>query len=1769
MRDAFGEVAEVDAFGPVGVSTEDAFGPIAQPTEDAFGPLVEQPYGSEKARELRRQYVATGDPVAKQRAEMALAGEDLAVRAMTERSGDLARQGIAEAGIETSRAFAHGIPIYGTLLDKVEEKMGYTGPETPLSTAQRLGLAGTELLAAIPAFMGTAGATGIGKVAEGASRLQKVVGAMKNVASTTAIVEGLNEATRVALGDESVGGAIGQTAKAAALSVPFGFFANAKGLAGKTAGNIGAQIIIDAMTPEVRQSLRERGATETAIEAIPRYAAALGFALHGAHGDKLQTEAFKKDYAAAVAEVQDRVLKGAPRLSSGETAMPPVLGKPPVFAPAPEPAAVPSGELPVGPAVEPAFGTPAAKPAPEPAAEKLKAFDTPVDPNVRRTPSVQQPDLPVGAPVEGRAAPVKVVEVDGHRMTFDGTDKVVYEPAERLPGDPEKIVLDLNKPEEATQVEALMKRKAKADLFAPAERNAEITRQRSMRMSALNEAVNPALSDFRAKYRSKKIFVDPNDPLAKDIIEVFGGKRTTTDKSGIKFSRLQEAAKEMGLIDENQTDVGDVAALFDGKNTQMKDIIALENKRMDDLMAREAAKEPVSDAAETAAVNEPVEGVPFSISRNNAAKPMTKEEALPRVYALAKLAGIKNFDVVYQPNWTKNGKVIEGQMVNGRMKLNSAALAGQSDAYIKGIIAHEVGHAKFTSKEGQKALDEFVLKHVTPKDVAKVVQDGYEREPGQSEADHRRVVAEELIVRQAEQETPAWTELVDHMAGWAKKAFGLKLTQGQAARAILSSLKGSGEAQGSSFRMGRVLLDPRKQALLEARRRQLLRQGEALDEHVVTQLGGNNVSYEEFARGIGADERTHAMISGEAQRAYAEAAAGSDTAAAESLRRVASARGDMDIQDVANILAYQSELARQSMDNSNPNQAEAKRKYDAILTETGKIGNFFGQGLWAFRNMRGVDPVYVTKALVDQLRSKGAKISPDAERKLAGLTAKVMTIQAKADALYEASIVAMDKRLAASAERVARAQAELKSELDKGNVRYALADAMTAAEQKAFDGFMVEEARLQDARKEQVKGFQDVQPQKFTNMLRGALSGNLFGFMTHQVQVVSNTIRGVDEQFQNLIAAGADSILSKAYKRPRRVVFGASGFKPGLAAGAERVVDTWKSGRPPSKDEQGLFQPRAYHPKDALRDVIEGIVKAGQGEKVINPATGEAMTVSEWGKKVMEATMWYQEGNFRALEMTDAPMRSIVRMMALHEIAKVRGYTGNRMEAFILRPDEAAEKIASKRAANAVFQGRDPIGDTIAGMRHWFQNSPTGVNAVDTLLDTFDAVALHPIIPFVRIGPQILKLAVETAVPMYNAGEAFGRAAKANSLTKELAASKARGDNFEKQRDIETNRNEQHRLALAAGARVVTSTAVAMLGTALGQAGIITGRAPKDPDEAALWYQTHRPNSINFSALNRWRSGGSSEPQPGDRWVSYLVLGHIGVGLASWAPDSSAALTPPEQKSGLRRAADVIFPTEGVISRTLEVMAVRTASQLLDAMGSGEEDKWDAFKRSYAETLPHFQPFVGANLASQASRALQESLPDITKEGGFTPALIRSFNDSWRVMDWYKAYPVRVDPLGDPVKRTPHGVPEFYAYFGIGEKAAKVLYGTTNMFKNVDVPPTDLVWGTLGEVFKATQSPAVLPNPPPKTYQKNNQKIELEPFAYERLAIGVGRIRKEQLTRLFKSAGWKSLTMERRADMIERTIRRADTRAKRTWEIEEIRRGGSTGIAIARARRAR
>ncbi len=269
-----------------------------------------------------------------------------------------------------------------------------------------------------------------------------------------------------------------------------------------------------------------------------------------------------------------------------------------------------------------------------------------------------------------------------------------------------------------------------------------------------------------------------------------------------------------------------------------------------------------------------------------------------------------------------------------------------------------------------------------------------------------------------------------------------------------------------------------------------------------------------------------------------------------------------------------------------------------------------------------------------------------------------------------------------------------------------------------------------------------------------------------------------------------------------------------------------------------------------------------------------------------------------------------------------------------------------------------------------------------------------------------------------------------------------------------------------------------------------------------------------------------------------------------------------------RRAADVVFPTEGVISRTLEVMAVRTASQILEAISSGDEKKWEKAGTALAETYPHFQPLFGANLLSQASRALQESLPDITKDGGFRPALIRSFKDSWRVMDWWKAYPVKIDPLGDPVRRTPHGVPEFYSHFGIGdEKVAKVLYGTTDFMKQADVPPTDLVWGTLGEVFKATQAPAVLPGPPQRTYQKNNQKIELDPFSYERLAVEMGRIRKEQLTRLFKSAAWKSMTMDRKADMIERTIRRADDRGKRTWEIEEIRNGGSTGIAIARARR--
>lgn len=197
-------------------------------------------------------------------------------------------------------------------------------------------------------------------------------------------------------------------------------------------------------------------------------------------------------------------------------------------------------------------------------------------------------------------------------------------------------------------------------------------------------------------------------------------------------------------------------------------------------------------------------------------------------------------------------------------------------------------------------------------------------------------------------------------------------------------------------------------------------------------------------------------------------------------------------------------------------------------------------------------------------------------------------------------------------------------------------------------------------------------------------------------------------------------------------------------------------------------------------------------------------------------------------------------------------------------PEEALIEEALYQAARSTFQDKNGISTALIGLRDAFNKIPglkitTGKNKTFGLGDAIFA--------FTQVPGSILQRGIELT-PIIGA---IPGAKQLHDIAKYT-------DNPEVM-----NWLLQRRASEIAGRQTV-GTGIVGLGGMLGGLGIITTKAPEDPDERALnEAKGIRPNSLNIDALGRFLASGldpaSAAKKEGDRMVNYDLFQPIAMPL--------------------------------------------------------------------------------------------------------------------------------------------------------------------------------------------------------------------------------------------------------------------------------------------------
>lgn len=170
---------------------------------------------------------------------------------------------------------------------------------------------------------------------------------------------------------------------------------------------------------------------------------------------------------------------------------------------------------------------------------------------------------------------------------------------------------------------------------------------------------------------------------------------------------------------------------------------------------------------------------------------LSQEQSIAKVRMVLTEEGL-DADVVFEPDWTVptlsgGTRRVAGTAASGAsaMRLNAAVLAGKTKAQIRAIIRHELVHPHLATPWGVAQLAGWEL---SPEQTARLQEEGYLQEPGESDADYRIRLKDEFVAREAEAESGWWKRFVQRVKEILAKLGIRDLSNEEISRRILRNI---------------------------------------------------------------------------------------------------------------------------------------------------------------------------------------------------------------------------------------------------------------------------------------------------------------------------------------------------------------------------------------------------------------------------------------------------------------------------------------------------------------------------------------------------------------------------------------------------------------------------------------------------------------------------------------------------------------------------------------------------------------------------------------------------------------------------------------------------------------------------------------------------------------------------------------------------------------------------------------------------------------------
>ena len=380
---------------------------------------------------------------------------------------------------------------------------------------------------------------------------------------------------------------------------------------------------------------------------------------------------------------------------------------------------------------------------------------------------------------------------------------------------------------------------------------------------------------------------------------------------------------------------------------------------------------------------------------------------------------------------------------------------------------------------------------------------------------------------------------------------------------------------------------------------------------------------------------------------------------------------------------------------------------------------------------------------------------------------------------------------------------------------------------------------------------------------------------------------------------------------------------------------------------------------------------------------------------------------FRLLSLGDTPFRRAFEGADLYMQGKEMGLKGEALKRFLKYPDQASLEQARREGRKITFQEETAASRAAQGL----------AEGMAKLLENrlFDSrVVVRALFPY-RSTPanMLLETLTYTSPPL-----AIIRAYSAI----------ANGDNRE---------------ASAHLGKAVIGGMAAHAAAVLIKEGLLSGPIDwQDDEEKNMRYGIFPPNSINYTGMKRWMSGGDPSRQPDDVFMSYDKLGIIG---AIWG----ATARTNSREDLIRMDSENIPLVTQEIQNAFGLPSFSSMSYMMDqsflqgihglfsvVTESDEEGLERGMEKLFLRHLGAISSIAFPNQMASFYRADLDFMRD-TRIDRNLPVEQRIYQGikntiQSRTFGYGVEVPIRIDWKGDPVRQTPRGAdPTFYHLFDI------------------------------------------------------------------------------------------------------------------------------------------